>query len=628
MNVEPVYLPEFGLDVSWAMCRNTMCPNFGVHFTGRIPEGRKPASDGRYAVRLGSGSRGRSVAEIRCRHCGQSARLASNRAIRPIARYFLGLSLPFADCPNTQCENHGVNLYEHCPSPAQPDSPYRKTGEHTARCNRCGTEPGSRSIVLGTARRAANRSETRQRWRDILDGLQAARYTVDTAESLGISAATHHRHLARIGARLGDYNAFRNARLLHPDVPGRDRPVSVHTGILETRGRWGRWRGSSVSLPVLVSVVSVGSTAYVLAAHPCFLPAALCPDRYALEADGGRPALEAEWDALRHPYRDDPRTRFSTSLDGPFPGEDLDGYPIGLPYAALAHVLTVRKMLSGFRAVHHCLDATTVELLPAALVAWRDRIPPGRPEGTAEVVAMARRVDSPRRKPKRPERVPDASAPALDDAWRAAEKRFAEQPVPPRFGRGGLGRDDPRVRAALFGQAFKSAYAKTGGWAWLRHPPRTPGYRKLRTLWLTRTPQKTFEEHGRTPLANATLRPLDTVLSAIRASVPSAARTRRPEYRARGAARTNRPANRARGAAVRPSVLLSELTVYLFRRNHGLLTRPPPTVPAHAMGLSLAEGERPDSDDPVDLAWNFRLGVTQARWISRWRSQKGADDGK
>ena len=612
MRIESATLPEFGLSVSWAMCRNPMCANFGIPFEGEVHGERKRAADENYIVQVTPGPRGHPVGVIVCRCCGQRSRLASNRAIRPIARYFLSLSLPFADCPNAQCRNHGVNLYETWEEDARA-RPYRRTGEHTARCNRCGTEPGSRPILLGTARRAADRPETRQRWRDILDALQAARPTVDTAESLGISTATHHRHLARIGARLGDYHAFRNARLLHPDIPNRDRPVSVHTGVLEVRGQWERRRGHSGPLPVIVTVVSVGGTAYVLAAHPCFLPISSCPDLDALKADGGRPALEAEWDALRHPYRDDPETSPFGSLERLFPGQDPDGYPIGLPYAALAHVLVVRKMLSGFRAVHHYLDAT-VELFPAALVAYRDRILAGRPEGTAEVVALSHMARASRRESTRSWQPPGKSATALDGAWRAAEKRFAEQPVPPYLAKGGLGRDDPGVRAALFGQAFKGAYSKVGGWAWLRYPPKTPDSRKPRTLWLTRTPQKTFAGHGRELLANATLRPLDAVLSAIRAHVPSAARPIMPAYR-------------AVRAAVRPSVLSSELTVYLLRRNYGLRTRPPPTVPAHAMGLDLPEGERPDSEDPADLAWNFRLGLTQARSITRWRSQKGATGG-
>ena len=105
------------------------------------------------------------------------------------------------------------------------------------------------------------------------------------------AALGKHSGRAARGARLGDYHAFRNARLLHPDIPNRDQPVSVHTGVMEVRSEWDRWRRHSGPLPVIVTVVSVGGTAYVLAAHPCFLPKAFCPDHAALEADGGRPAV-------------------------------------------------------------------------------------------------------------------------------------------------------------------------------------------------------------------------------------------------------------------------------------------------------------------------------------------------
>ena len=110
MRIEPAYLPEFGLDVSWAMCRNPMCASFGIRFEGEIPGGRKQTADEHYYFRVVPAARGRPVGVLQCRYCGQSSRLASNQAIRPIAHYFLSLSLPFADCPNAQCQNHGVNL--------------------------------------------------------------------------------------------------------------------------------------------------------------------------------------------------------------------------------------------------------------------------------------------------------------------------------------------------------------------------------------------------------------------------------------------------------------------------------------------------------------------------------------
>lgn len=125
VSFEPAYLPEFGLEVSWAMCRNPMSSNFGVFFEVKILGGCTSNSDENYKVSIfvatskytdknGKEKTSRSLAgQIQCRRCGQRSRPASNRAIRPIARYYLSLSLPFAHCANPACPSHGVNVFEH-----------------------------------------------------------------------------------------------------------------------------------------------------------------------------------------------------------------------------------------------------------------------------------------------------------------------------------------------------------------------------------------------------------------------------------------------------------------------------------------------------------------------------------
>ncbi len=274
MRIESVFLPEFGLDVTWAMCRNPMCDNFGSPFEGDIPEGKKHVSDARYSVRRARNPRGYLGAEIACRACGQHSRLISNRAIRPIARYFLSLGLPFADCPNEDCSNHGVNLFEHWPLPIEGPGAYRPTGWHTARCNACGTA----GIVLGTARRAVDHPKCSVRWRGILDAVQAGRSLAHTLESLNISRATFERHLTRLGRRLNDYHAFRNDRLLGPDAARQHDPVAVHTDAFEVSLRRTPSGAPAWPLRVLVSVVRVRKAVHALAAHPCFLPERLAPE--------------------------------------------------------------------------------------------------------------------------------------------------------------------------------------------------------------------------------------------------------------------------------------------------------------------------------------------------------------
>ena len=39
--MKPVYLPEFDCLVSWAMCRNPSCQNFGIHYEGTTATGNK-----------------------------------------------------------------------------------------------------------------------------------------------------------------------------------------------------------------------------------------------------------------------------------------------------------------------------------------------------------------------------------------------------------------------------------------------------------------------------------------------------------------------------------------------------------------------------------------------------------
>ena len=109
---EAVHLPEFGIDLNSAMCRNPICRFFGVPFEGEIPKGATQVTVAPYVFRLVDGALKNEVGEIECKYCGQTSRVLSNRGVRPIARYYLSLSMPFAACPDPTCANHGINLFE------------------------------------------------------------------------------------------------------------------------------------------------------------------------------------------------------------------------------------------------------------------------------------------------------------------------------------------------------------------------------------------------------------------------------------------------------------------------------------------------------------------------------------
>lgn len=378
MRIEPVYLPEFGLVFSWAMCRNPRCPNFGVHFEGECPAGGVQVSDGRYTVVTGTDSQGRRFGEIRCRSCRRVSRLASNAEIRPIARYFLSLSLPFADCPDAECENHGANLFEHWVEPGTGQRPrYQRDWAHAARCIPCvekaalAAQPLPAPIVLGTARRAAYRPQTRVRWRAILDGLRARRPGADRVDLMGMKIASYYGSLARIAARLRDYQAFQNAHLWHPGHSGGREPVALYTNVVEIPVATPDGCGPHAVLRVIVSAIAAGGSAYTLAAHPYFLPNGYHPDAGSSAAGRGRREFVPE----------------SGCLPDPFVGDSVhpDGGFIRSPYAELAHFLVVRKMLDRFETIHHCMDAAS-DLVSAALVAGRDGILAGRPDALSAAV--------------------------------------------------------------------------------------------------------------------------------------------------------------------------------------------------------------------------------------------------
>ena len=647
MRIESVDLPEFGLSVNWAMCRNPMCANFGIHFEGDLPEGRKQVSDDHYVVRLSSGARGRTVGEIQCRYCGQSSRLASNRAIRPIARHFLSLSLPFADCSNAECQNHGINVFEHWTGKGSGlPRHYRRAGDHKARCSAC-----KRVFALGTpldvanpaaheakknrdeaAQRLADKKarhvarETRAYFKTVIEGVRTNRSLTNTIEftemdvdrgsdeTVDVVIPGYYRTLKRIGDRLRDHHAYRNARLLRADIANRDEPIGLFTDVLDISLKAFRADRRHALLKVIATTAIVDGTIFVIAAHPFFLPTALCPSDEALRSDHGKPEFMRAWAALEHTDTATPAYTTDESIEA-VPDLGRGGLFIRSPYAELAHFLVVQKMLTRFRTLHNTMDGAR-HMFPAALVAYRDRILAGRPE-------PGRAVDKRRRAPRTAEVVlfqhdttpkstfgarpapTERTEETLKDAWDAAEKRWADQEVPADLLQGAVGRRNPRVLAQLFRRAFQGGYSESGGWAWLKYPPPSAAYRNPRTLWLTRMPGKTFDSHGKAVLAGATLQPVDSIFNSIRSRVIGA---ERPERTAKGQS--------YRKSYVKPEVALAELSIYLFARNYSLRARTKQkTIPAKPMGLMAPKAPRPKM---LDLAWTFRLDIEHALRISGW----------
>ena len=357
-----------------------MCPHFGIEFEGEIPEGRKQVSDDRYTVRLGSGARGRPIATIQCRYCGQSAQLKSNRAIRPIARYFLSLSLPFADCPDPECENHGINVFENWTETGsgRPRHYRRNRGKKTVRCSACGKtfSLGTPRNVMTSAPKKAkkgiddaerglldkrSRRQTKALWETVIKAVRTNRPITDTLEGGDPDVdpepeiPPYYRTIERIGSRLRDYHSFLNARLLRSDIANRNEPIALYTDVLDISLKAFREDRRHVFLKLIVTALLADDAIFVLAAHPYFLPTALCPDDDALRRDHGLPDFEAAWSCVHHSDTAFPAYTTQESIEA-VPDQGRGGYFIHSPFAELAHFSDLFLFL---KALHFFLTTSS-----------------------------------------------------------------------------------------------------------------------------------------------------------------------------------------------------------------------------------------------------------------------------
>ena len=595
MSLAPVELPEFGQSFSWLMCRNAMCPNFGRHYCGPEPKaGDKAAHDGRYRVDL-------RACRLRCKFCGQSFGFKSNLCVRPVARHFLALSLPFADCPNQGCANHGANVFERFAKHGGRGRRYRRDGPFRVACRSCGAR-----IRLGEALHIVQSRSAKRSVAGILDGVRTGDSVTEAVERLGVGVGTYYDRLERSAARLRDNLAWRNAKLLHPRFMEAAQPVRVRTDVLEAslqrfgdvaRHRTLRWIVSVAELPD-------ARTHYVLAAHPFFLPTSRCPGLDETEGDSRLPLWRRRWDALEHLHQIK-LDGFAMPPDG-LPDVSRNGLFVHSPYAELAHFLVVDGMLRRFPRVHFVMDGDKA-LCAAALTGLRRSVLAGRVEAAAfqhdKEAGRARRKAGGRPRPGQAD-----SETHLAKAWRAAESRLGKRLNPDGELPLGAGAADAKVLAGVFRSAFKGAYSAAGGWAWLEHPPESMQYARPRTLWLTRRPGRGLEDGGPL-LLGATLQSVDSAFNSMRSRV-------------RGLRRSGSRAES--GQSYRDSYfdvefVCAEVWIYLLLRNFAPRRKAESkTLPARAFGL-MAPKAKPVN--LLDTAWTFRLGPDHAERMSSWLSR-------
>ena len=456
-----------------------------------------------------------------------------------------------------------------------------------------------------------------------------------------IRVSSYYARLKQLGTRLRDYQSWRNARLLNPRSGIKpDTPMRVYTDVLQVSlKRFGEGRRYQF-LNIIVSVLVHENSNFILAAHPYFYPES---EKYTPSfeelVDSGQYGLNDDWDCLDHPGKieldldEDLDDNDNEDEDGneeeeeeeedkdkdkeddeDLPDISRGGYFICSPYAEAAHFLVVQKMLSRlnrFEKVYYYIDAAR-ELYSAALCALAEPVRAGRVE-----IALFQHDKWERKEgdvaPDIKLYSDDEKVALLESAFRDMEARFDSKASPQNGELPLTAEQDNRVRAGLYKGAVKGGRSKTGGWAWLHFPPDNSNYYGCRTLWLTRTPDKTFEDDGKPLLLHATLQPVDSLMNSMRSRVRALSR---PADRAK-------PGRSYMGSYFSIDAVLGEMWIYLLARNYRARSGSDP-IPAHKLGL-MTDTEAASvtggiiEDDFVEIALDFRLGLSHARRMTGWQ---------
>ena len=580
-----ITLPELGsVQFGWAMCTNPACINFGVFYGG-------PEDSDRDNPRYSLVNRNSPKPAIKCKWCDKQHYVYSAASMRPLIRCFLRQSLPFADCPNTDCPNHGRNVFIHLDDP-RGGSPrrYRKSTEHQVICATC-----KKSISLGVPLGLRKEENVRSRLKRVL--LEIDKGTpLRSALKEGFTAGEYLRRVVRCAYRLNDYRGYLNARLQDPNFDfNKHSPLCVYTDTIRVSLiKQGNFPDRHQFLDVIVSVARVKRSYYIIAAHPYFLDDEV-PSEEMIEDD-----ISID-DPLMRKYRgiqtalDDRKT---VTPEGTFakgaPDTGQGGYFMEPYYAEAAHFAVVNHMLRRFPSVHFYMDANRVASL-AALVAMREDIRSRRVE--IALFQHDREAKSPRAAPAN-----QSDSEALALAFAKAEGNIAGAA-------GVMGESATEVDARTYANIVRNgqlgANHERGKAAWLEFPRDNKQYRHCHTLWLTQRHGDTLHR-GRALLSKSTLQPVDSAHSSMRNMIPS----------------FGRPVTVAKGRGFSKSyrsvkIVCSELKAYLMFRNVFRINETEEQQRAPALLFDLVT-PRGTLTPPVNIVRNFRLGVSHAKRLRKW----------
>ena len=353
------------LDVNF--CYNTMCGNFGL--TAR----QAKAENAPYGIR----KKGNALM-LQCPECGLSRKLYNNEAIDHMFLYVLESHLLHEYCPNEECENYRVNVYEN-----YPDRYYRGSGDiptepeklekfkYTVRCKKCHKRP-----AIGPA--WGLHKKTQPSPKDIELYMKLAVNGVGPSSMIDILDCQPGRYY-RVLHSLAQGCNFLSARQL---MELQDRKfadkigcVRLYSDIMNISVYLEIKKNRTELLPFLVTVTDYGDSFFVLAVTPMFMLGEIDEDYLSIESteyESNQPHGHMLWGGapLDSTVKPDKRT-FTYAPEG------LGGCLVRSGHGAIAHFLVLRKMLSRVKRVIHYVDNEIV-LQMGALTGFADMIKAGQ----------------------------------------------------------------------------------------------------------------------------------------------------------------------------------------------------------------------------------------------------------
>ena len=594
-------LPGYAIDAN--VCRNPACDNFGLSEADI-----QPAKYG-YAYKNTKGA-----LKHQCKRCKQTHDVYSNISVLEAFHRSLSNSIPYASCPNPDCKNHYVNLFEYYYGDHRDrlEKLYRVHQSDTrkqtfrAKCRSCN------SVFRLSGPLRIHASKQRFWKREVTEILKAAvnhsgpSHVMDQME---VHGDFYYARLRTAANAILKYNNFHLTNLMKASCAPEH--MQIYTDCIVCSIKMHRKDQRSFAMKIIVSTCYQDGRQLILAFHPLFDQE--IPDDDVMENDDEQPLPEKRYQFLKHPL--------NREKGEPLPPIGVEGCLVGEFYAYLSHFLVLRKLLVRVPSLHFYMDGEA-SLYNAGLNAFADRIK----AGSCDIVVRKMDKDNKGNQSKSPEELNRKFHRKLSEVKQAYRKAYpnSETPKLPALRRFALNAQMKQVNEAieqnsvknnngeLFPVPLSSIYTKatkransSGEAFWITNEVTNKYNKKVYFLWLTRKPELSNTEYELNLYLNGTIFYIDSVFNAFRNRSSLASR---PRSTATGHKSYNFNPEM-------PSTLIGDFTINVAYWNffQKYRKRKDETI-AYSHGL-VRKPETPDISTIFQTQYTFDNAIRMRKWL-------------